>query len=145
MTVEIKYIGFSGFELTSDKGIKILIDPFITENPTTSIKVDDIEETDIVLLSHGLCDHGFDDGIAIAKKTGATLVCTLDLAHYAVEKYGLDRSKIKFSAWGATYEIKGIKIRAVPAMHGSTVTYNDKYISYLAAGLMIYTESDNRI
>ena len=54
---------------------RVLIDPFLTNNPLAQVGPDDVE-CDIVAVTHGHGDH-LGDAIAIAKRTGAAFVCSL--------------------------------------------------------------------
>lgn len=51
---------------------KILIDPFLTENPKAAAKASDLSP-DFIVLTHGHTDHTA-DAVPIAKRTGATII-----------------------------------------------------------------------
>lgn len=53
MPTSFRYLGISAFE-TRAQGLRILVDPCITSNPISPIKVEDIEEADIILVTHVL-------------------------------------------------------------------------------------------
>ena len=61
-------------------GYKILVDPFFTDNPVASIPANQAE-ADYILLSHGHGDH-VGDSVAIAKRTGATVISTFEIASW---------------------------------------------------------------
>ncbi len=63
---------------------KLIIDPFITDNPQSPIKADDVDAK-WILISHGHGDH-VGDGIAIAKRTGATIIANFELANYCASQ-----------------------------------------------------------
>ena len=46
--MEIRWLGHSAFEIISDDDVKILIDPFISNNPACQIPVEEINP-DIIL------------------------------------------------------------------------------------------------
>ena len=54
------------------RNLTILIDPFLTDQPTASCKADDLT-ADFILVSHGHADH-VGDTVSIAKRTGATVI-----------------------------------------------------------------------
>ncbi len=76
MPVTITSHGHSTFSIDSD-GIKILIDPFFTDNPQAKISADDVE-ADFILVSHGHGDH-IADAAAIAKRTGALVIANFEI------------------------------------------------------------------
>ena len=43
--MEIRWLGHSAFELISDEGVKILVDPFISNNPACPLPVEELEAT----------------------------------------------------------------------------------------------------
>ena len=58
---------------------KIIIDPFLTGNDQTTVRPEEVEVSH-VLITHGHGDH-LGDGVAIAKRTGATVVANFELAN----------------------------------------------------------------
>ena len=70
------------FEL-SDGDTKVLIDPFLTGNPKAAVSADELNPTTI-LVTHGHADHT-GDVISIAKRTGAPVVASTELAHEFAE------------------------------------------------------------
>jgi len=88
--MEITWLGHSAFEIISDKGLKILIDPFISNNPVCNIPVEEIEP-DVILITHGHADH-FGDAMEIANRTGAKLVGNHEISLF-LSKQGLGDNK----------------------------------------------------
>jgi len=54
--MKLRYFSHSAFQITCDDGLKILIDPFFDNNPTSPVKAEDVE-ADYILISHGHWDH----------------------------------------------------------------------------------------
>ena len=46
--MEIRWLGHSAFELISDEGVKILVDPFISNNPSCPLPVEEIEAEKLI-------------------------------------------------------------------------------------------------
>ena len=55
--IKIKYIGHSTFLITTKSGKKIIIDPWLKDNPSCSEDVNSIGEIDYILITHGHFDH----------------------------------------------------------------------------------------
>ena len=75
--MDVRFLGHACFTL-SDGDTTLLIDPFLTGNPKAAIAADDVAATTI-LLTHGHGDH-IGDTVAIAKRTGATMVAIVEIA-----------------------------------------------------------------
>lgn len=74
---EVKFLGHSCVTITEGKH-KLIIDPFLTDNPTAPVKADEID-VNFILLTHGHSDH-VGDAIAIAKRTKALVIANYELA-----------------------------------------------------------------
>ncbi|NVM24976.1 MAG: MBL fold metallo-hydrolase [Desulfobacterales bacterium] len=70
---KIKWLGHAGFQITSDKGKTIIVDPWLKDNPLAACQAEDIIKADVVLVTHDHFDHRA-DAARIVKATGATLV-----------------------------------------------------------------------
>jgi L-ascorbate metabolism protein UlaG (beta-lactamase superfamily) len=80
MPVELTYYGHACFGVKGG-GATLLIDPFLTDNPLAAISADEVE-ADYILVSHAHGDH-LGDAVAIAERTGATIVSNHEIASYA--------------------------------------------------------------
>ena len=79
MSVTLTYYGHSVIALELN-GTNVLVDPFIKNNPMSSIDID-LLEVNYILVSHGHEDH-MGDTIAIAQRTGATVVANFEIANW---------------------------------------------------------------
>ena len=77
MAVDIRWLGHACFQLEAG-GTTVLVDPFLTGNPSAAASADEVEP-DVILLTHGHADH-FGDVVDIARRTGATVVAITELA-----------------------------------------------------------------
>ena len=75
--MEIRFLGHACCELT-EGDTRVLVDPFLTGNPSAAASADEVEP-DVILLTHGHQDH-FGDVLDIARRTGATVVAITELA-----------------------------------------------------------------
>lgn len=150
--VEIIFHGVSCFKIITDVGLKIWIDPFITQSEHSIIKLEDVREADIVLVSHSSFDHigenpdGTYDAFEIVKKTNAVLVGPADVAAMAI-RHGVSRDNIKNAGvFGGEISLKGIKIKGIEAHHGMRLTKKeDGYILGMDQGFLLTLENDVRI
>lgn len=78
--MKIIYHGHS-FVQIENNNYSILIDPFVTGNPTAITNIDNLK-CNFVILTHGHGDH-ISDAIAIAKKYRAKVISSFEIANYA--------------------------------------------------------------
>ena len=76
---KITYLGHASFLVEAD-GTNILIDPYLSGNPTAPLKAEDAR-ADYILVTHGHGDH-IGDTVAIAKRTGATAVSNAEISRW---------------------------------------------------------------
>mgnify|MGYP001178069090 CR=1 FL=1 len=86
MTVSVTWLGHSAFHLKIGEH-DVLIDPFLSENPLAPVSADGVA-AGFILLSHGHGDH-VGDTVAIARRTGATVVANNEIAIWCRDKHGI--------------------------------------------------------
>lgn len=79
MSVTLTWHGHACWTIESN-GTTLLIDPFLSDNPLADIGPDDVDP-DYILISHGHFDH-VGDAVAIAKRTGATIISNFEIVSY---------------------------------------------------------------
>jgi L-ascorbate metabolism protein UlaG (beta-lactamase superfamily) len=97
-------------------GSRILVDPFFTGNPAASTRADAVT-ADFILVSHGHGDH-IGDTVAIAKRTGATVISNAEIAGW-VEKQGVKKTHGQHLGGGFKYPFGYLKLTL--ALHGSAL------------------------
>ena len=112
--MDIRYLGHATFELTHD-GVTVLIDPWLTGNPKAAASADELA-ADAIFVTHGHFDH-VGDTVAIAKRTGATVVAIGELAHEFSED-GVESTRDPNLGGTVTFDWGSVKL--VPAWHTST-------------------------
>jgi L-ascorbate metabolism protein UlaG (beta-lactamase superfamily) len=123
--VEVLLLSHATTRITSVTGKVIVIDPFLTKNPTTPAPYTDLEAlgpVDLILITHGHQDHTVDLP-ELARLTGATVVTSYELANNLVAFGLLEVDNVIAMNTGGTVEPlgRGIKIHMVPAEHVSSI------------------------
>jgi L-ascorbate metabolism protein UlaG (beta-lactamase superfamily) len=112
--MEIRFLGHAAFQLTHDQ-TTLLVDPFLTGNPKAAVQADELE-ANAILLTHGHVDH-IGDTVAIAKRTGATVVAIVEIAR-ELEADGV--ADVRDPNLGGTVVFDWGSVKLVPAWHTST-------------------------
>jgi len=111
----LTFHGHACFTLEAD-GRRVIIDPFLTGNPAADIPVARLPKVDAVLLSHGHGDH-LGDAIPLAKRDGATIVATAELAGFC----GQHGAVVHAMHIGGAHQFPFGRVKLVPAFHGGAV------------------------
>ena len=82
--MKLTYFSHSSFQIVSDGGRTILIDPFFDGNPTAPITSEQVS-ADYIILTHGHGDH-LGDALKIAARANPLLICVNELANYCIDK-----------------------------------------------------------
>jgi len=130
----IKWFGHAAFSVTTPGGKVLLIDPWLSNpsNPEAKDGKDPLgalAKVDYILLTHGHRDH-VGDAVAIARKTGAALVCNPELAGNLVKLLDFPSKQAESDAiMGIGGEIQiadgEVTVAMTPAVHSSSV-FNPK-------------------
>ncbi|MEA3296967.1 MAG: metal-dependent hydrolase [candidate division Zixibacteria bacterium] len=108
---QVRFLGHSCVTITEGKH-KLIIDPFITGNPQTPVKESDID-VNYVLVTHGHGDH-LGDTVTIAKRTGATVIASHELATMCTNE-GLTAHSMHI---GGKYDFDFGSVKLTIAHHG---------------------------
>ncbi|MEO5322724.1 metal-dependent hydrolase [Mesorhizobium sp. CC13] len=136
--MKLTWYGHSAFRIEA-AGATILIDPFLTGNPSWGKSWEQAAEgVTHVLLTHGHDDH-IGDAAAILKKTGAMLVANFEICMYLVGK-GVSDRKINPGNLGGTVDCGGFTTTFVNALHSSSAGGAGGTNTYLGnpAGLILH-------
>jgi len=102
--IKLRYFGISAFEVTSEKGVRVLIDPCITELRGTKISPVGLEafpKLDVILVSHSAADH-LGDTLELVRQTGCDVMAAGNVATYLARK-GVDPQKILLKGRGLSH------------------------------------------
>ena len=132
MTTTLTYLGHSAFLLEAD-GKRVLVDPFLTGNPTASHAEPDVSPGTI-LITHAHNDH-VGDAIAIAKRTGAQVISTFELGEW-LQSQGVENATP--GNHGGTIAFDGGTAKIVPAWHTSSYDTGDGLVAFgVPAGFVV--------
>jgi len=120
---------------------KLLVDPYLTDNPAATIKPASVQ-ADFILLSHGHNDH-VSDAVAIAKRTGATVISNFEICNWA-QAQGL-KAHAQHLGGGFNHPFGYLKLTL--ALHGSGLpdgSYGGNPAGFLltAEGKKVYLACD---
>ena len=137
MSTRLCWLGHACLLLESD-GKRILIDPFLTDNPTAATTADKVE-ADAILVSHGHGDH-VGDTVKIAKRTGAEVVCNYEISEW-LQKKGLKKVHGQQHGGGHGYPFGRVKLTL--AFHGSALP--DGSYGGNPCGFLIYCNDGKKV
>lgn len=136
------FIGHATFRLVTDEGTRIVIDPFLADNPATDETVESMGEVDFICITHGHADH-FADALPLARHTGATVVGSYEIAAY-VESQGIEKAHPMHIGGGWDFPFGRVKM--TPALHGGLVDGPDAgAFTTVPAGLLFTLNTGQRI
>jgi L-ascorbate metabolism protein UlaG (beta-lactamase superfamily) len=129
---KITWYGHSCF-LVETQGTRLLIDPFLTGNPMAPVRADAVRPH-YILVSHGHGDH-LGDALAIAKRTGATIISNAELTSWFTAQ-GIENAHPQHIGGGYNYPWGRVKLTI--AHHGSGLP--DGSYGGNPAGFLLYLE-----
>jgi L-ascorbate metabolism protein UlaG (beta-lactamase superfamily) len=143
MSTQIRFFGVAAYELTNGQGQRILLDPFLDDNPGSPVKSHELERVDLIIVSHAAVDH-LGDTEAIARRTGAPVICGGEVKGYLVAK-GIPAEQIRATTWGIAVEVNGIKVQPVECHHWSQIRMPDGTLSSgVPMAFIVYADPDVR-
>ncbi len=123
------WMGHSTVLLELD-GLKVLTDPVFGNRASpmryagprrfhpTPVRVDQLPELDVVLLSHDHYDHLCRETMQAIAKLQVPIVTALGVGAH-LERFGVDPRRITELDWHESHEVKGLRFTATPAQHFS--------------------------
>ncbi|HEY9122406.1 MAG TPA: metal-dependent hydrolase, partial [Brevefilum sp.] len=136
MSFVLTWMGHASLGMETD-GYKLLIDPYLKNNPAASIDPDRVE-ADYILVTHGHGDH-IGDTIEIAKRTGATVISNAEICGWLRKK----DVKVHGQHLGGGFRHPFGYLKLTLALHGSGLP--DGSYGGNPAGLLLTTNSGEKI
>ena len=153
--VKLTWVGHSTFLLEA-QGKRVIIDPWLKNNPACPDDLKDPGPLDVIAITHGHNDH-MQDALELAKKTGATVVAIVEIGDW-LETQGVE-NVIAFNKGGTT-EVAGIKFHMTDARHSSSFNFEEEgkpgwtvinggeaagYVIELETGFKLYHAGDTAV
>ncbi|WP_394845250.1 metal-dependent hydrolase [Pendulispora brunnea] len=138
--IQVTWLGHAGFEVVSPNGTRLLIDPWLKENPKAPPAWKDpgrLARPTAILVTHAHGDHAADVP-ELAQATGARVVGTGE--HLRAMKIPEAQQHI-VNVGGPTH-FADVTVYAVPAMHSSEGGRPLGYVLRFADGRSIYHTGD---
>ncbi len=110
--LKITWLGHACFTL-DDGNSRIVIDPFLTDNPVATVSPADLE-VNAVLVTHGHGDH-LGDAVDISRRAGAPLIAPFELAKFC-ERQGATIHPMHI---GGSHSFPFGRVKLTIAHHGS--------------------------
>ena len=83
MSTKLTWLGHATWQIET-AGFVLLLDPFLTENPSAAVRPDSLHP-DFILISHGHFDH-VADAESIARRSGACVVANYEICDWFAKK-----------------------------------------------------------
>ncbi|WP_339732423.1 metal-dependent hydrolase [uncultured Gimesia sp.] len=113
MATKITWLGHSTYQIET-AGKTILLDPFLTGNPSATISANEAS-ADVIIVSHGHGDH-VGDTVDIAKHTNALVIANFEIIDW-MGKQGIENVHPQHIGGAHEYEFGTVKLTI--AHHGS--------------------------
>lgn len=142
MPTRMRWLGHACLWFETD-GSKIIVDPFLTENPLAPVKADELKP-DFILVSHGHGDH-LGDTIPMAKRTGATVISNYEIAGW-LDRHGV--TKTHGMQHGGGFDFPFGRVKLTLAFHGSQLPDGSDggnpvgFLFYFKDGKRVYDAAD---
>lgn len=137
MSSKITWLGHSALMIDTG-GMRILIDPFLQDNPSAYLSPKDVQ-ADYILVSHGHSDH-VGDTVSIARRCGSTVISNLEIADW-IE--GIEGIKTHGQQIGGGFHHPFGYLKLTQAIHGSGLP--DGTYGGLACGFLLTTLEGHKI
>lgn len=113
--MKLEWLGHSAW-LIENENTKVLIDPFISGNPSCPTKVSDLKDINFIIVTHNHMDH-LGDTVEISNATGAKVISMFENVN-TMQKNGLKAENgIGINKGSSLLDFGDIKVAFVDAIH----------------------------
>ena len=143
MSTSLRFLGVAGYEIVGPEW-RVLIDPFLSGNPSAPVSPAELEDPDLILVTHAAFDH-LGDAAEISRRTGAPVVCGQDVRAKLIDD-GVPPERTRAAIWGVLVEVAGITVRPLECHHWSMATLaNGTRVTGTPLAFIVETEPGVRI
>jgi L-ascorbate metabolism protein UlaG (beta-lactamase superfamily) len=135
----IRFHGVAAYEVIASTGERILLDPFLDENPGAKSRSTDFDRVDLVVVSHAAYDH-LGDTDKIAARYGCPVVCGGEVKAWLTDR-GIPAEKVRATTWGIRCKVAGFEIQPLECRHWSQIRLKDgSFISGVPMAFILYVD-----
>ena len=113
--VSLKWLGHAAW-LIKFKDATVLIDPFLTGNPSAAMKQEDLKSIDFILVTHTHSDH-VGDAFTIAKREKQAKIIGMFELYSMAAKEGVESGQLSGMNKGNMVDFGKIKVALTHADH----------------------------
>lgn len=140
--MSVKFTTFGGLSMLIERsdGFRILVDPYITNNPQTDVPLESLYDVDLILVSHVAFDH-FGDAPAIFSHGHAKMLCDRTSYKKMFDLGLADPERLRCVGYGGKLEYGITTVRIMRAYHSSCMRNADESFFWAPPlGFMIMVE-----
>lgn len=148
--ITLTWLGHATFLVTTPEGKRVLVDPWVMQNPACPDDLKDPGEVDAMLITHGHFDH-IADAVELAKQKTPQVVSIPETSHWLGSK-GVE-NLVEMNK-GGTVETQGVKVHMTHAVHSCGITDGDQivyggeaagYVIEFSNGFKLYHAGDTAV
>lgn len=144
------WFGHATFLFKTPGGKRVMMDPWLSTNPSCPDSAKQVGALDLILITHGHGDHT-GDAVSLGRSTGARVVAPYELSLW-LQKKGLQH--VTGMNPGGTLHALGLSVTMVPAVHSSSIHEDEDvvytgiatgYVLTFEDGLTVYYAGDTAV
>lgn len=144
---KLTWLGHATFIIESSGGKRVLVDPWVMQNPACPDELKDVGPLDAMLITHAHFDH-IADAVEIAQSATPQVVSIPETSHW-LDNQGVE-NLVEMNK-GGTVEVAGLKVHMTHAVHSCGLpdgSYGGEaagYVIELEDGFKLYHAGDTAV
>jgi L-ascorbate metabolism protein UlaG (beta-lactamase superfamily) len=148
----LTWLGHAAFRIVTPSGRVLLIDPFLTSNPTCPEALKKPDRVDVMFITHGHSDH-LGDAVSLAKQFKPEIVAMPEICGWLASQ-DADKAKGQGMNKGGTVAVGDVDATMVHAIHSSGIEDGGKmayggeaagFVIRLPGGMTVYHAGDTAV